>query len=121
MKRDPVPGYRFTFAVLAFASAVSTLAAAGCSSDEDKPRAVDPTLAAMGKDIFRMDTFGDETFWTDTLKMNEVIQSAVSPMTALSVGLKVDAEAIPAEVVAAIQGGMVDLTSPATTVTLLKL
>ena len=31
---------------------------------------MDPTLAAQGKDIFRFDTFGDETFWTDTLLMN---------------------------------------------------
>jgi hypothetical protein len=119
MKCSLVPGCRSTLAALAFA--VSGIAGVGCGSDDAKARSVDPTLAAMGKDIFRMDTFGDETFWTDTLKMNEVIQTNVSPMTALSVGLKVDAEAIPADVVTAIQGGMVDLTSPATTVTLLKL
>src|SRR5437763_1165636 len=33
----------------------------------------DPALIARGKDIFRFDTFGDETFWTDTLRMHEVI------------------------------------------------
>ena len=75
-------------------------AAAGCGSDANKTPSVDPTLAAQGKDIFRHDTFGDETFWTDTLMMNQVIQAAVDPTTALSVGLKVDAEALPAEVVA---------------------
>ena len=42
-------------------------------------------------------------------------------MTALSVGLKVDAEALPAAVVAGIQDGSVDLKDPATTVALLKL
>ena len=48
--------------------AFSGIAGVGCGSDNAKARSVDPTLAAMGKDIFRMDTFGDETFWTDTLQ-----------------------------------------------------
>jgi cytochrome c5 len=45
----------------------------------------------------------------------------VSPAVALSVGLKVDSEALPPAVVDAIQQGQVDLNSPATTITLLKL
>ena len=94
---------------------------AGCGSDSNKTPSVDPTLAAQGKDIFRHDTFGDETFWTVTLMMNQVIQTAVDPMTALSVGLKVDAEALPAAVVAGVQDGSISLTSPATTIALLKL
>jgi mono/diheme cytochrome c family protein len=53
--------------------------------------------------------------------MNEVISGAVDPQTALSVGIKVDAEALPPAVVQGIQNGSVDLKSPATTVTLLKL
>jgi mono/diheme cytochrome c family protein len=85
------------------------------------PEPPDPVLVAEGKDIFRFDTYGDETFWTDTLRMHEVIQAAVDPTTALSVGLKVDAEALPAEVVAGIQSGAISLTDPATTVALLKL
>ena len=78
-------------------------------------------LVEQGRQIFRFDTFGDERQWTDTLRMHEVIEQAVSPNVALSVGLKVDAEAIPPAVAAAIQAGQVDLDSPATTVTLLKL
>lgn len=74
-----------------------------------------------GQQIFRFDTFGDETQWTDTLRMHEVIGDAVDPKTALSVGLKVDAEALPAEVVKGIQDGSISLTSPDTTVALLKL
>ena len=50
-----------------------------------------------------------------------VVQRSVSPATALSVGLKVDADAIPPAVAQAIKAGQVDLNSPATTVTLLKL
>jgi hypothetical protein len=53
-----------------------------------------------GQEIFRFDTFGDEQFWTGTLRMNEVIETAISPVTALSVGLKVDAKAVPAGVLA---------------------
>jgi mono/diheme cytochrome c family protein len=85
------------------------------------PEPPDPVQVAEGKEIFRFDTFGDETFWTDTLRMHEVIQSAVDPTTALAVGLKVDADALPAEVVAGIQSGAISLTDPATTVALLKL
>ena len=82
---------------------------------------LDSSLVRVGKDIFRFDTFGDEKYWTDTLRMQEVIQSGVSPATALSVGLKVDVDSLPAAVQAAIAAGQVDLNSPATTVTLLKL
>ncbi len=82
---------------------------------------VDAALVEQGKQIFRFDTFGDETFWTDTLRMHEVIRTAVDPATALSVGLKVDAEALPPPVVAGIQDGSISLTSPDTTVALLKL
>jgi mono/diheme cytochrome c family protein len=69
-----------------------------------------------GQEIFRFDTFGDEQLWTGILRMNEVIETAVSPVTALSVGLKVDAEAVPAGVFAT-----ADLSSPATTVELIRL
>jgi hypothetical protein len=94
---------------------------AGCGNDSSTPASNDPALVAQGQQIFRFDTFGDETKWTDALHLNDVIAAAVDPMTALSVGLKVDADALPADVVAAIQSGAVDLTKPATTVTLLKL
>ena len=80
-----------------------------------------PALVAEGKTIFRFDTFGDQTFWTDTLRMHEVIRTSVSPNTALGVGLKVDAEALPASVKAGIQNKTIDLDAPATTVALLKL
>ena len=82
---------------------------------------LNPAVVAAGRTIFRFDTFGDETFWTDTLRMHEVISTSVSPATALSVGLKVDADALPADVKAALQAGTLDLDDPATTVTLLRL
>jgi mono/diheme cytochrome c family protein len=73
-----------------------------------------------GKSIFRFDTFGDEQLWTDTLQMQQVI-SKVSPRTALSVGLKVDSDALPPAVIDAIKAGQVNLDDPAVTIELLKL
>jgi len=106
--------------------------AAGC--DDSRPTAPDsraPVLAAEGplnpsriadgRGIFRFDTYGDESFWTDTLRLHEVIRTSVSPAIALSVGLKVDANALPASVKAALQAGTINLNDPATTVALLKL
>jgi mono/diheme cytochrome c family protein len=102
------------------------LAACGTDSNDDaatgqyaaeKPRHPKPVLPVeSGQDIFRFHTFGDEQLWTDKLRMHEVIASAVSPAVALSVGLKVDADAVPAEVLAT-----ADLEDPKTTIALLGL
>lgn len=86
-------------------------------------------MIAKGRKIFRSDTFGDETFWGDTLRMHEAIAGAanggvgsgLSPETALALGLKVDVNALPANLRAALRKGRVDLTDPATTIALLKL
>ncbi|MGE5651963.1 MAG: hypothetical protein ACM34A_17360 [Bacillota bacterium] len=82
-----------------------------------------------GRDIFRFDTFGDEAFWGDTLQLHKAIAGeknggvgpGVSPRTALAVGLKVDADALPADLQQQLNSGKVDLDDPATTVALLKL
>ena len=93
-----------------------------CGGDDDDDAAArHAALVAEGQQVFRFDTFGDEAKWTDTLRIHEVIRTAVDPTTALAVGLKVDAEALPAAVVAGIQNGSISLTDPATTVALLKL
>jgi len=73
-----------------------------------------------GQAIFRFDTFGDEQLWTDVLQMHDVI-ATVSPATALAVGLKVDVDALPPAIIAALQAGQIDLTNPAVTVELLRL
>ena len=80
-------------------------------------------LFRTGQQIFRFDTFGDERFWSDTLKLHQAIAGArlggvgpgVSPATALSVGLKVDADMVPPQVLAGIRNGSVDLNDPANT------
>jgi hypothetical protein len=82
-----------------------------------------------GKRIFRFDTFGSEDFWGGKLRLHEALAgeklggvgAGVSPKAALALGLKVDAEALPAALVAQIKAGRVDLDDPATTAALLKL
>jgi hypothetical protein len=73
-----------------------------------------------GQAIFRYDTFGDEQLWTDTLALHDVIET-VSPAVALSVGLKVDAAALPRSVVRALQAGQVNINDPAVTRQLIAL
>ncbi len=82
-----------------------------------------------GAKIFRFDTFGSEDFWGGKLRLHESLAgeklggvgNGVSPNAALGLGLKVDAEALPADLVAQITAGKVDLDDPATTAALLKL
>ena len=73
-----------------------------------------------GQETFRYDTFGDEQLWTDFLRMQDAI-STVDPATALAVGLKVDVDALPAEILAALKAGQVDLKDPRVTLALLRL
>lgn len=82
-----------------------------------------------GRQIFRYDTFGDEVFWGDTVKLHQAIQgekfggvgTGVNPKTALALGLKVDAAALPKSLVNDIKRGKVNLDDPATTLALLRL
>jgi hypothetical protein len=110
--------------------ASSTHAAAAAAPANDQQ--INNNMQAMfnqGRQIFRYDTFGDEAFWGDTLHLHQAIAgehlggvgAGVSPKTALSVGLKVDADALPASLVAQIKAGKVNLDDPATTLALLKL
>ena len=83
---------------------------------------------AEGRRTFRYDTFGDESFWGGTLKLHQAIAGSglggvgpgVSPRTALAVGLKVDVDALPDNVVADLKHGRVNLDDPAVTLELLR-
>jgi len=87
------------------------------------------TMLEQGRQIFRYDTFGSEAFWGDALELHKAIAGGkqggvgpgVSPKTALAVGLKVDADAVPAALQKQLKAGKVDLNDPATTIALLKL
>lgn len=108
---------------LAIAMAGATAVAAGLllACGEGSPTGPSADHLRTGQEIFRFDSYGDEQFWTDTLRMHEVIQQAVTPSVALSVGLKVDADALPQSLKEALAAGQVDLTSTGTTLALLKL
>src|SRR5512141_2852457 len=82
-----------------------------------------------GEHTFRYDTFGDEAFWGGTLKLHEAIEGAklggvgpdVSPATALAVGMKIDINKLPGDLLAKLKRGAINLNDPAVTVALLKL
>jgi hypothetical protein len=122
---------RLVQAAIVGAALASTVPGAARESASASPQVsgptaqVGPTVLARpnrtsGQTIFRYDTFGDEQLWTDVLRMHEAIQD-VDPLTALGVGLKVDVEALPPALIAALQAGQVDLTDPAVTMELLRL
>lgn len=108
----------------------SASAAAPATSANDQQ--ISDNMQAMfnqGRKIFRYDTFGDEAFWGGALHLHQAIAGehnggvgpGVSPKTALSVGLKVDADALPASLVEQIKAGKVNMDDPATTLALLQL
>jgi hypothetical protein len=86
-------------------------------------------LMEDGRRIFRYDTFGDEIFWGDTLQLHKAIAGeknggvgpGLTPNAALELGLKVDMDALPADLVEQVKAGNVNLDDPATTLELLKL
>jgi hypothetical protein len=128
----------FSGALVFAAASAATLRSASPSPQAQQPAstgAFDATIAQNaqrmieeGRRIFRYDTFGDEAFWGDQLKLHRAIVGqklggvgpGLSPKMALSLGLKVDAEALPADLVAQIKAGKVDMDDPASTVALLK-
>jgi hypothetical protein len=90
------------------------------SSHDAQARDYGSKLVREGRKIFRLDTFGSEEFWGGALRLHESI-AMLTPKAALSLGLKVDATAVPKEVVAALKDGTINLDDPGVTLTLLKL
>jgi hypothetical protein len=86
------------------------------------------TMLDEGRKTFRFDTFGDERFWGDSLLLHKAIEgqksggvgAGISPKTALSLGLKVDVDALPEKLIEQLKKGRVNLDDPAVTLALLK-
>ena len=86
------------------------------------------SMTDQGRQTFRFDTFGDETFWGDQLQLHKAIEGAklggigpgISPNGALSLGLKVDVDALPGIILGTLRSGKANLDDPATTLALLK-
>src|SRR5688572_4719423 len=132
-----------TIATLVAVAALAGATLSACAGEEDEQGVKNATseeekdpvkLAAdrmidEGRATFRFDTFGDQAFWGDALQLHLAIKGednggvgpGISPVAALGLGLKVDVEALPADVVAALQAGQVELEDPAPTLLLLLL
>lgn len=51
--------------------------------------------AAVGREVFRFETFGNEGFWTDAVRLPEgLVKAGVTPMMALELGVLIDADAL---------------------------
>ncbi|HEX7045777.1 MAG TPA: hypothetical protein VF203_14320 [Burkholderiales bacterium] len=123
------PSFGWLFGILALGSIAAAPLLARDRDPPDGPHA--PALDALeaGRRTFRFDTFGDEAFWGGTLRLHEAINGAarggvgqgLSPQAALELGLKVDVQALPPQVVGLLRAGKLDLTDPGTTLALLRL
>ena len=120
----------FLLPVITFLVLMAHKAQSQSSNSNNDPVAQNAVLlATQGQQIFRFDTFGDQSFWGDTLKLHQAIEGSklggvgpgVSPKNALAVGLKVDVNALPRDLLEQIEHGQVNLDDPAVTVALLKL
>ena len=101
----------------------------GSAASQDQGNNARRGLVSQGKQTFRFDTFGDQTFWGGLLHLNQAIAGAknggvgpgLSPKAALSLGLRVDVDKLPESLQQAIKDGKVNLNDPAVTLKLLKL
>lgn len=81
-------------------------------------------LIEEGRRTFRYETFGDEAFWGEALQLHRAIRGeplGLSPRSALALGLKIDAEALPPPLLERLEQHRLDLEDPRTTLTLLEL
>jgi hypothetical protein len=124
------------FVSTALARNESTIMSAQGDQDSARPASADDPILDNAEDMieegrrtFRFDTFGDEAYWGGQLQLHQAIQGerfggvgpGLSPRNALALGLKVDVEALPPDLIGALQAGQVDLDDPAVTLALLKL
>ncbi len=53
--------------------------------------------ATAGRDVFRFETFGNEGFWTDAVRLPQgMVAAGVTPLKALQLGVQVDIDALDA-------------------------
>jgi hypothetical protein len=128
MRRSKLVKFAVLGTTASLAVVVASAAPRGGDFDAEIARHAQ-TMFDEGRKIFRYDTFGSEVFWGDALHLHAAIAGeknggvgpGVSPKTALSVGLKVDADALPDALKQQIKASKVDIDDPATTIALLKL
>jgi hypothetical protein len=85
-------------------------------------------LLRQGREIFRYDTFGSESFWGDKLQLHRAIlrdkkggiAAGLTARQALQAGLKVDSGRVPNLLVEVLKEGATSLDNPDTTLELLR-
>ena len=102
----------------------------GGPANQGSPPAHTLGNATNGQTVFRAETFGNERFWTDAIRLPAGILAAkVTPLQALGLGLHVDIDALDAATVTALTAELVAdptgktsiiLNDPATTVALIN-
>jgi cytochrome c5 len=103
------------------------LAAAFATARVANDAAAPTELLLEGREVFRHDTFGDESFWGGTLGLHNAIQGAafggvgpgLSPLAALGAGLRVDVESLDKQTIEGLIQGTINLSDPAVTLALL--
>jgi len=121
-------GLSLGFALVGLSCGSSDPSDPACGSPPDGSEVDGKSLIDQGRHTFRYDTFGDEAYWGDTLHLNQAIAGdanggvgdGVSPTAALTVGLKVDQDALSDSLITGLKNGTVDLDDPASTLALLK-
>ncbi len=132
----PIPGslkIALLLSALLFPTAGLILTICGAASPaqtsfDDVIKDNSKSMMAEGRQAFRFDTFGDEVFWGDTLRLHLAIEGAsfgglgpgLSPKTALSLGLKVDVDKLSSRIIGQLKNNQVNLNDPAVTLSLLK-
>lgn len=88
---------RLPFAFSTLVAAVSIALLAGCNSGGGESGGAPPAVddIAVGQDVFRFETFGNERFWTDAMRLPQGIAGAgITPLDALGLGLNVNVQAL---------------------------
>jgi hypothetical protein len=94
-------------ASISVATAIARPSAGAAAGPADQGPALPQQMGdtTLGRDVFRFETFGNEGFWTDAVRLPAGIAAArVTPMQALELGLQVDSDAIDPQTAAQLAG-----------------
>jgi len=113
--------------ILAIAAVAGPVGSGQQTTFDDRIAEHASRLLDRGRRIFRFDTFGDEAFWGGTIRLHEAVEGTrlggvgpgLTPAAALSLGLKVDVEALSLGTLNAVRRGRINLNDPAVTIALI--
>ncbi len=102
-------------------SGLAVIAAAGCQSKSSTKTTLETTTDSVGagrieagREVYRNETFGDEGFWTDAVRMPQGMKAArLTVLDALKAGVSFDVDALPNDLKAAFVNELKTDHSPA--------